>query len=313
MEYTKPHLTYNEQVDRLRERGLAVPDEAAAVRLLRTVGYYRLSAYVYPFRVLLPAGAREKGHTRSEDLVEGASIDHVRDLWEFDRRLRLLVLDGAEVIEVGLRAQLAYVLGRRDTFGHLNEASLDQQRCNKPRTVQGQKRRAFERWLARYEELRQRARLEPFVLYNSQKYGPDKLPVWVAVEFLDFGAAIRLYDLLHDDDRNEIARAMGFKTGATLHPVLLACSNTRNTAAHHGRLWNRPAISTPRAKIYDAGPMLDGWASLKHNYMYAQLLLMAYLTRHIDPTSRWPIHVRERLSKFPELPGIELHTDMGVP
>lgn len=313
MKYAKPHLTYSEQVAKLRERGLLIPDQQAAEWLLRAVGYYRLSAYVHPFRVPLPAPEQTPGHTRSERLVTGASIEHVRALWDFDRRLRLLVLDGAEVIEIGLRTQIAYVLGRRDPFGQTNEKSLDQTRCAKLQTVRGERRRAFDMWMSRYRELLARAGREPFVIHHSLKYDESPLPVWAAMELMDFGAAIRLYNLLSNDDRNEIARGMGFRSGATLHPVLLTCSNTRNTAAHHGRLWNRPPISAPPNNIHDAEPSLQSWKDIQHNYMYARLLLMAYLVRHIDPTSRWPLHAREHLLKFPDLPDIDPHRDMGIP
>lgn len=312
MEYTKPHLTYEEQVDKLIERGLGVPDRTAATALLQSVGYYRLSAYVYPFRVPLPEDERTAGHSRSEKLLEGVTLDHVRKVWEFDRKLRLLVLDATEVIEVGLRTHIAYVLGRRDRFGHVAEESLDKKRCAKTAEVNGQPQRAFDMWCSRYNDLRRQASREDFVIHNTKKYSSSPLAIWVAVEFLDFGAALRLYNLLQDSDRNEIARTMGFKSGATLASVLLCCSNTRNKAAHHGRLWNRPPVSKP-PKIHDADQLLAGWPSVDRDYMYAPLLLMAYLVRHIDPTSRWPVHAREQLRKFPDVPHLTLKANMGFP
>jgi abortive infection bacteriophage resistance protein len=45
-EYSKPHLTHQQQLALMVDRGLACPDEAGATDLLKTVGYYRLSAYV---------------------------------------------------------------------------------------------------------------------------------------------------------------------------------------------------------------------------------------------------------------------------
>ncbi|WP_396350718.1 Abi family protein [Kocuria atrinae] len=51
--------------------------------------------------------------------------------WSFDRSLRLLCLDAAEIIEVGVRTRLAYVLGRRDRMGHIHLESLDGKKCAK--------------------------------------------------------------------------------------------------------------------------------------------------------------------------------------
>ena len=56
MEYSKPHLTYAQQLAQLRGRGLECGQTDVAENVLRTVGYYRFSAYAYPFRELLPTG-----------------------------------------------------------------------------------------------------------------------------------------------------------------------------------------------------------------------------------------------------------------
>ena len=47
--YTKPHLELADQVGLLALRGLVIPDPQYAERVLRAVGYYRLSGYWYPF------------------------------------------------------------------------------------------------------------------------------------------------------------------------------------------------------------------------------------------------------------------------
>ena len=50
MRYSKPHLPYDQQVGLLASRGLDVGREGDAVRALKRIGYYRLSAYTYPMR-----------------------------------------------------------------------------------------------------------------------------------------------------------------------------------------------------------------------------------------------------------------------
>lgn len=70
------------------------------------------------------------------------------------------------------------------------------------------------------------------------KYG-NPLPIWVVVEFLDFGAAVRLLGLMKKTDQNEIASSFGIRGGKLLHAMVRNLSNVRNMAAHHRRLWNR--------------------------------------------------------------------------
>src|SRR5438876_322967 len=47
--FAKPALTYEQQVQLLRSRGLVIADEPAARHCLAHHNYYRLSAYRYPF------------------------------------------------------------------------------------------------------------------------------------------------------------------------------------------------------------------------------------------------------------------------
>ena len=46
--YTKPPLDYAAQLQQLKNRGLIIADDARALHLLSTIGYYRLSGYWYP-------------------------------------------------------------------------------------------------------------------------------------------------------------------------------------------------------------------------------------------------------------------------
>ena len=47
--FTKHYTTEADLVALLESRGLVISDEAKAVRYLESIGYYRLSAYMYPF------------------------------------------------------------------------------------------------------------------------------------------------------------------------------------------------------------------------------------------------------------------------
>jgi len=101
--YTKPALTFDEQVDRLLRRGM-IGDREAIKSRLSTVNYYRLSAYWYPFR---KHGATPTDR-RLDDFVEGTAFDTIWDRYIFDQKLRLIVMEAIERIEVAARTQIAY-------------------------------------------------------------------------------------------------------------------------------------------------------------------------------------------------------------
>ena len=46
--YGKQALTYTDQINQLKARGLSIGDEAKAAHLLEVVSYYRLSGYWFP-------------------------------------------------------------------------------------------------------------------------------------------------------------------------------------------------------------------------------------------------------------------------
>lgn len=179
MEYDKPHLDYNAQVQRLISRGLDVPDRAKAVAALKSVGYYRLSAYTYPLRKPGP-----EARTRSSDFVEGATLDEVLRLYSFDEKLRTELLAGLQRLEVGLRVQIGYTLGKRHRYGHLDASHLDPTRCAElAHREDGTDTHAA--WLARYDKQQGEAKNEDFVKHFILKYD-GKMPIWAATEFMTF-------------------------------------------------------------------------------------------------------------------------------
>jgi hypothetical protein len=52
--YNKPLLTFEDQLELLKSRGLEVANDTLALEYLHRFGYYRFSGYWYPLRKLLP-------------------------------------------------------------------------------------------------------------------------------------------------------------------------------------------------------------------------------------------------------------------
>ena len=50
IKYEKPPLTYQAQIELLKSRGVIFADEAKAIYQLSNVSYFRLSAYMFPFK-----------------------------------------------------------------------------------------------------------------------------------------------------------------------------------------------------------------------------------------------------------------------
>ena len=50
MNEVKPHLSYEGQINKLREKGCIIDDDSFCRNVLVNIGYYRLSAYFLPFK-----------------------------------------------------------------------------------------------------------------------------------------------------------------------------------------------------------------------------------------------------------------------
>ena len=106
----KNPTTYEQQLAKLKLRGCTTKDDAFCIAVLKTVNYYRLSAYFLPFK-------------KSDDTyVEGTSFEQVFNIYEFDRKLRRIIFSAIEEIEVFTRAAFAYFHAHKyGAVGYFNE------------------------------------------------------------------------------------------------------------------------------------------------------------------------------------------------
>ena len=98
--FTKPALSIADQLNKLIELGMAIADRSHAEHCLQHTSYYRLSAYWLSFE-----NPKDQLGPRFRP---GTTFENVMALYEFDRKLRLLVLDAIERIEVAVRGSWAY-------------------------------------------------------------------------------------------------------------------------------------------------------------------------------------------------------------
>lgn len=86
MKFNKPPLSIDQQLRRLCQRGMQVADHRTAKERLRHINYYRLRAYWLPDEI---PGEKPGEHR----FRPGTQFETILDLYNFDRKLRLMVLD----------------------------------------------------------------------------------------------------------------------------------------------------------------------------------------------------------------------------
>ncbi|MGB1266223.1 MAG: Abi family protein [Nereida ignava] len=236
MKFVKKPTFIDDQLVRLAKRGMVVGDSSAAKKWLETVGYYRLSAYWLPFE-LPPEGDA----VRSKSFKIGTTLQTVTDLYVFDRRLRVMVLEAIERIEVHVRSRWTYHMAHK----HGAHAHLDHQ--------------LFTGGLQHAEQLVRLARSvekseETFIKYFKNKYTePHSPPLWQATELMTLGELSKWFQATKNNSiKSGVGHDLGLPTKESVEGVLHVLSYVRNICAHHGRLWNRHTVKrVPKIKRFE--------------------------------------------------------------
>jgi abortive infection bacteriophage resistance protein len=278
----KLHLPYTEQICLLRARNLTINDEVAALTALQRIGYYRLVGYWFPLRRPDP----NNGTARLDDFQDGATFELAVDLYDFDRALRLLVLDAIERIEVAVRVEVGHLLGKRHRLAHECPALMDA------------KFRHAE-WLKRYNEAIQKKTKEDFVAHHIHRYN-GRMPIWVATETWDFGLLSKFYAGMKYKDQQRIAQRY-LIDGPTLGSWLRALNFVRNVSAHHSRLWNRNNPDALRMPAMQPHHHLHHLAAdeFARRRVYGSLCVMRHMLKSIEPSTRWPERIKDLCDQFP--------------
>lgn len=92
--FTKRFESSENLVNLLESRGLQIYDRNKAIQYIDNIGYYRLSAYMYPLLKMPKTAHLYK---------EGSSFKKVMMLYRFDKKLRLLMFNEIEKIEIAIQ------------------------------------------------------------------------------------------------------------------------------------------------------------------------------------------------------------------
>lgn len=292
-DYTKKPLTLAEQVERLKQRGLVFDDESEASAYLFNISYYRLRAYTYPFQ----ENSEDSKHNFTRKDIH---FKDVIDLYCFDRRLRSLIFNAIEKIEVAVRTKIVQVYAESTGDSHwYDDESLY--------------RFGYDDLMEHIDADVNRSN-EDFIKHYKSKYNnPPIPPSWMALEVVSFATLSRLFQSLKLDSRKEyITEQFGLKKVAILENWLHAISNLRNCCAHHSRTWNRRfmvSVTLPYNTLY---PFMDRTTigQIHTNKLFAAPSCIAYILDIISPGCDFKKNIKELIKSDCRLLDLK---DMGFP
>ena len=219
--YQKNPATIDGQLAKLKERGCLIEDEEAAREILTNVNYYRLAYY---FEIFL----ENKGKYR-----EGTVFEKVVRIYDFDRKLRNLLLDVLEEIEIAMRAYVSnFHALKYGATGYMNGGSFGYNHRHQP-------------FLSKIERMVDANRDSTIVLHHVTKYD-GSFPLWAIIELFSFGMLNTFYQDMKPEDKEEIASRHFGISHRILENWLHCMSDLRNHCAHYHRLYANGFDEIPR-------------------------------------------------------------------
>jgi len=230
--YTKLPTITSEQCDALENKGLIINDVTDASKKIERIGYYRLKAYMLPFRDLSDP---------QKPFINDAEFSDVYELYSFDEEFRNLIFSYIQKIEVGVRSIFSQFmcLEENNAFWHVDSNIFGHGNIDYSNTV-SKVRNLF---LSSREEF---ATYYKSNYYNSFcKFYSDLPPSWSCIELMSFGNMSSTIRSVSDEyiQNKKLDRMANRKLGVNKFRKLCnwigVIHEVRNHVAHHARLFNR--------------------------------------------------------------------------
>lgn len=284
MSFKKDVNTLDQSVALLEGRGLVIPEKSYAKRYLRTIGYYRLSGYFPPF------------YGEENKFSPGSDFRDILDLYIFDRKLRLLVMDAMERIEVAIRTVMSNDLAV--TYGDPHWF-LDKS--------------VFKSWykidklhaeITHYTGKGQKGQRNKACSHYYEKYSePPYPPCWMVTETLTMGTWSVIFEALERSKvKQRICKQFGINVndfGSWVHELTLI----RNDCAHHARFWNTShALKAKNVDKYS-------YTGVPLRTAYVKFVMIKVFMDQLFHNSLWAERLYSHLDTCP----LDVEQHMGFP
>lgn len=217
----KPFMTYDQQIQKLKEKNLWIPDENRAKEILQTEGYFALiTGYKDLFK-----------NPTTRNYRDGTTIEDIYALYQFDERLRELTLHHLLHIERHLRSVLSYAFCT--FFGEHQSAYLDPENYDTKRRNQKELHRLLKDFLY---PLLDRVTRYPYIEHQKRVHG--NVPLWVLVNALTFGTLSKMYALSSSKVRSAVSHEFVGINEKQLEQLLGVLTVFRNLCAHNERMFS---------------------------------------------------------------------------
>lgn len=227
-------------------------------------------------------------------------------LYLFDKKLRLLILDAIERVEIHIRSVIAHELGRLDPIAYKRESFIN------PKSLLDYEREGIIKnswcdWSEKSADIISRS-TDTYITWHKNRYA--EIPFWVVVETWDFGLMSNYYNILGDKLKDIICNRVGVPNRKTLNNWLKEINYLRNKCAHHSRIWNMRLLNPLNLKGLKDDDYFKN-LSIRKTYprrrIFGIISVLWFLVQKIGPRSTWIQKVADHINTLPNCESIQYH------
>ena len=228
IEAMKYATTIEEQIQKLKDRGLIIKDEEKAKEVLLDIGYYRFCSYLFPYELTYPSKK-----DRTHNLKNPTHFEDALDLYYFDSDLRMLLLRYITRIEINLRTYITY---------YISNLYKD----NPCWFVDGRVMDAVFIDSFDSEIYTEQFRKHPVIADHHKKYPEDQYaPAWKTVEHMTLGGIFQMFLSISDKNvQSAISKHYGVDKLTIFTSYFNVIRYLRNQCAHGDVLFDMK-LATP--------------------------------------------------------------------
>ena len=276
--YEKPVLNIDQQLELLVKQGLLVKNPKRVLHYLRFIGYHRLSGYFRTFQLQ---------NTSEHIFKKGTTFDSIISLYIFDRKLRLLVMDAVERIEVAIRTTISSTMCEKYGPHWYLKPMLFKSSFNYKDLI-----KTIEYETGFNNRKKQNKSCGTYFKNYNKPYLP---PVWIVAEALSVGAWSNIFSNLRSrKDRKQISDQYYLHYNI-MSSWLQSFTYLRNLCAHHSRIWNRKFTVKPKVANKFKRHLQNNTG------FYAQAAVLNVFLSVVADGSRWQYRLLDLLDNNPDI------------
>lgn len=237
---------------------------------------------------------------RAHKFKEGTKFDDVLALYVFDQKLRVLMLEAIERIEIAIRAKWAHYLSEiAGSHAHCEISCFDKQEEHMNSIAS-----------LLIDVTKAKANSSEINHYLETYDHPMLPPIWTVVGCMSFGELLRwIRNTKVVKVKRQIAKdILGTPNINLFDGIMRQLTTVRNMCAHHGRLWDQRFITRmPYIKDHLKAPMVgfqkvvsdpkQKVQAIADNKMYNTVLIVGHLILRLNPSSSWPSRMAQLVNE----------------